>query len=64
MVEAPIGDVPVAGVVEPPGVVLIAAALYFGYFRMQGATSGRSSGVAAIDASRSVACRTQRIKLM
>jgi hypothetical protein len=40
--------------------LLIAAALYFGYFRMQGAMSGRSTGVAAIDASRAVACRTQR----
>src|SRR5215510_12329058 len=40
--------------------LLIAAALYFGYFRMQGATSGRSAAVSAIDASRGVACRTQR----
>ena len=40
--------------------LLIAAALYFGYFRMQGAMSGRSGGVAAIDASRAVACRSNR----
>ena len=40
--------------------LVIAAALYFGYFRMQGAMSGRSGGVAAIDASRAVACRSNR----
>jgi hypothetical protein len=40
--------------------LLIAAALYFGYFKMQGATGERSKGITAIDASRAVACRTQR----
>ena len=40
--------------------LVIAAALYFGYFRLQGAMSGRSGGVAAIDASRAVACRSNR----
>ena len=40
--------------------LLIAAALYFGYFRMQGAMQGRSGGMAAIDASKAVACRSNR----
>lgn len=40
--------------------MLIAAALYFGYFKMQNATAERSTGIAAIDASRAVACRTNR----
>jgi competence protein ComGC len=40
--------------------MLIAAVLYFGYFKMQGAMSARSAGITAIDASRAVACRTQR----
>jgi hypothetical protein len=40
--------------------LVIAAALYFGYFRMQGAMRGRSGGVAALDASRAVACRSNR----
>jgi hypothetical protein len=38
----------------------IAAALYFGYFKLQSLTSERATGVAAIDASRAVACRTNR----
>lgn len=40
--------------------LIIAAALYFGYFKMQDSGGERSKGVAAIDASREVACRTQR----
>jgi hypothetical protein len=40
--------------------MLIAAALYFGYFRLGSGTSERSAGVTAIDASRAIACRTQR----
>jgi competence protein ComGC len=41
--------------------LLIAAALYFGYFKMQNTMgSGRTTGIAAINASRAVACRTQR----
>ena len=40
--------------------LLIAAVLYFGYFRLQNATSERSTGIAAIDVSRAVACRTNR----
>ena len=40
--------------------LLIAAALYFGYFKMHSATATRSVGIAAIDASRAVACRANR----
>jgi competence protein ComGC len=40
--------------------MLILAVLYFGYFKMQGSMSERSTGVAAIDAGRAVACRTNR----
>ena len=40
--------------------LLIAAALYFGYFGMQQSTATRSVGIAAIDASKAIACRTQR----
>ena len=40
--------------------LLIAAVLYLGYFKLQGATGERSTGVRAIDASRAVACRTNR----
>lgn len=40
--------------------LLIAAALYFGYFKMQQVSGERSSGIAAIDASRAVACRANR----
>ena len=40
--------------------MLIAAALYFGYFKLQSGMSERSSTVSAIGASRTVACRTQR----
>ena len=40
--------------------MLIVAALYFGYFKMQGTMNGRAPGITAIDASRAVACRTQR----
>jgi len=40
--------------------LLIAAALYFGYFRMQSAMSERSAGVSALNTARAVACRTNR----
>jgi competence protein ComGC len=40
--------------------LLIAAALYFGYFRMQSAMRGGSTAVSAINAARAVACRTNR----
>lgn len=40
--------------------MLILALLYFGYFRMQGMMNEQSVGITAIDASRAVACRTQR----
>ena len=40
--------------------MLIAAALYFGYFKLGSGTSERSVGITAIGSSRAVACRTQR----
>jgi len=41
--------------------LVILAALYFGYFKMQGAMSGsRAAGISALNGSREVACRTQR----
>jgi hypothetical protein len=40
--------------------LLIAAALYFGYFRLQSAPGERAKGIAAIDAARAVACRSNR----
>ena len=40
--------------------LLIAAALYFGYFGLQRTSGERAKGIAAIDASRAVACRTNR----
>lgn len=40
--------------------LLIAAALYFGYFGFQRTSGERAKGIAAIDASRAVACRTNR----
>jgi hypothetical protein len=40
--------------------LLIAAALYFGYFHFQSITGERVKGIAAIDASRAVACRINR----
>jgi competence protein ComGC len=40
--------------------LLIVAALYFGYFKMQNTMGGRSVGISAINASREIACRTQR----
>jgi hypothetical protein len=40
--------------------MLIAAALYFGYFKMQDTGSGRGTRITAIDASRDVACRSNR----
>lgn len=38
----------------------IAAALYFGYFRTQGSVGEQKVGIAAIEGSRSFACRTNR----
>jgi hypothetical protein len=38
----------------------IAAALYFGYFQMQGGVREVKTGMAAIDGSRAFACRTNR----
>ena len=40
--------------------LLIAAALYFGYFRFANPTAERSKGITAINSTRDVACRTQR----
>ena len=40
--------------------LLIAAVLYFGYFKLPGTQGERSTGVAAIDASKAVACRSNR----
>jgi hypothetical protein len=40
--------------------LLIAAALYFGYFKMQDTSGGRGTRITAIDASRDVACRSNR----
>jgi hypothetical protein len=40
--------------------LLIGALLYFGYFKMQDSGAEHSKGIAAIDASKEVACRTQR----
>lgn len=40
--------------------MLIAAALYLGYFRMHGTVAEQKVGIAAVDASRGVACRTNR----
>src|SRR3990170_8096281 len=40
--------------------LLIAAALYFGYFALPRAVSERSTGQTAIDVSRAAACRTNR----
>jgi type II secretory pathway component PulJ len=40
--------------------LLIAAALYFGYFQLQSAPGERSKGISAIDAARAVACRSNR----
>jgi hypothetical protein len=40
--------------------LLIAAALYFGYFKLGNAGGERSAGVAAIEATRAVACRANR----
>ena len=41
--------------------LVILAALYFGYFKMQGTMSGsRAAGISALNGSREVACRTQR----
>jgi competence protein ComGC len=40
--------------------LLIAAALYFGYFHFQSVTGERARGVTAIDATQAIACRTNR----
>jgi hypothetical protein len=40
--------------------MLIAAALYFGYFKMNATVGERKVGIAAVDASRGVACRSNR----
>ncbi|MFN8625627.1 MAG: hypothetical protein U0587_06540 [Candidatus Binatia bacterium] len=40
--------------------LLIAAALYFGYFRVRDTSSEHRPGLVAINASRAVACRTNR----
>ncbi len=40
--------------------LLIAAALYFGYFHFQNTGSEHAKGIAALDATRAVACRTNR----
>lgn len=40
--------------------LLIAAALYFGYFHMQSGTAEHAKGLSAIDASRAIVCRTNR----
>src|SRR5262249_4278162 len=40
--------------------MLIVAALYFGYFRLQSVMGAHPTAVTAINATRAVACRTQR----
>jgi hypothetical protein len=40
--------------------LLILAALYFGYLRSPSSDGERSVGIQSLDASRAVACRTQR----
>jgi len=40
--------------------LLIAAALYFGYFKLQNPRNDRALGISAIDASKTVACRANR----
>lgn len=40
--------------------LVIIGVLYFGYFRMHATVSETRVGLTAIDASRAVACRTQR----
>jgi hypothetical protein len=48
------------GLVSVLAALLILAVLYFGYFKMQSMTNEGAVGTTAIDASRGVACRTQR----
>ncbi len=43
--------------------LLIAAVLYFGYFKMQDTMSARSTGIAALDSSRTVACRANEANI-
>lgn len=40
--------------------MLIAAVLYFGYFKLQNPAAERATGVTAINTSRSAACRANR----
>ena len=40
--------------------LLVVAALYFGYFHLQSVTGERAKGIVAIDATRAVACRSNR----
>jgi hypothetical protein len=40
--------------------LLIAAALYFGYFHFQGSSGEHAKGITAINAARAVACRANR----
>ena len=40
--------------------MLIAAALYFGYFELQKSGGERSTGIAVVNGSRAFACRTNR----
>lgn len=43
--------------------LLIAAALYFGYFKMQSVTAEKTTGIQAINVSRAMACRANRQNL-
>ena len=49
-----------AGFVAVVIALLIAAALYFGYFKVDGSQGERRGGIAAIDSTRDFACRTNR----
>jgi hypothetical protein len=44
-------------------VLLVAALLYFGYVRLQSAGPEKRTTITAIDASRAVACRSNRINV-
>jgi hypothetical protein len=55
-----VGDSQGMGFMSVLVALLILAVLYFGYFKMQSVTSDQAVGTTAIDASRAVACRTQR----
>ena len=43
--------------------LLIAALLYFGYSRLQSGVSEKKTTITAIDASRAVACRSNRVNI-